>query len=68
MRGVTWEWFSGDYEASRLQETRMSHRPLERQIALVTGGNAGIGRACALALSRAGAAVAVNHRPNDTSA
>ena len=46
----------------------MSHRPLERQIALVTGGNAGIGRACALALSRAGAAVAVNHRPNDTSA
>lgn len=41
----------------------MSYRPLERQIALVTGGNAGIGQACALAMSRAGAAVAVNHRP-----
>lgn len=44
----------------------MAYRPLERQITLVTGGNAGIGRACALAL--AAVAVAVNHRPKAESA
>src|SRR5438309_11175185 len=36
-------------------------RPLRNQKALVTGGNSGIGEACALALGAAGAAVAVNY-------
>jgi glucose 1-dehydrogenase len=35
---------------------------LRNQVALVTGAAAGIGRGCALALARAGAAVAVNYR------
>jgi glucose 1-dehydrogenase len=37
-------------------------KPLRNQIALVTGAASGIGRGCALALARAGAAVAVNYR------
>jgi glucose 1-dehydrogenase len=42
-------------------------KPLKNQKALVTGANSGIGEACALALSAAGAAVAVNYvsRPED---
>lgn len=39
-------------------------RPLREQYALVTGGNSGIGEACALALGEAGAAVAVNYVSN----
>jgi 3-oxoacyl-[acyl-carrier protein] reductase len=35
---------------------------LHGQVALVTGGSRGIGRACCRLLGRAGAAVAVNHR------
>jgi 3-oxoacyl-[acyl-carrier protein] reductase len=41
---------------------------LEGQIALVTGGSRGIGRAIALALSGAGAFVVVNYQGNQTAA
>jgi len=39
-----------------------SLKPLKNQKALVTGASSGIGEACALALSRAGADVVVNYR------
>lgn len=44
------------------------HRPLKNQKALVTGASSGIGEACALALSAAGAAVAVNYRSDSAEA
>jgi glucose 1-dehydrogenase len=43
-------------------------RPLQGQIALVTGANSGIGRGIALALGAAGADVIVNHRNSEEAA
>lgn len=48
--------------------TRMPDFGLAGQIALVTGATSGIGRECALALGRAGAVVAVNHRSGSEAA
>src|SRR5437588_2264017 len=45
-----------------------STRPLQGQIALVTGANSGIGRAIALALGAAGADVVVNYRDGEDAA
>lgn len=41
---------------------------LKGELALVTGGSRGIGRACSLALARAGAEVIVNYVSNETAA
>src|SRR5690606_35635907 len=40
---------------------------LKGQVAIVTGASSGIGRAAAIALAGAGAAVVVNHRPKGDS-
>src|SRR5437588_13021761 len=45
-----------------------STRPLQGQIALVTGANSGIGRGIALALGAAGADVVVNYRDGEDAA
>jgi glucose 1-dehydrogenase len=43
-------------------------RPLKNQKALVTGASSGIGKACAIALGAAGAAVVVNYRSDTAEA
>jgi 3-oxoacyl-[acyl-carrier protein] reductase len=46
----------------------MNSQPLDGRVALVTGGSRGIGRACALALGDAGAAVAIGYSVNPQAA
>lgn len=51
-----------------LPDYRRMPRLLENQKALVTGANSGIGKAAAVGLARAGAAVAVNYVVNEAAA
>ena len=46
----------------------MSTLSLKDQIVLITGANAGIGKACAVVMAQAGATIVVNHRPKESSA
>lgn len=46
----------------------MAQRPLEGQVAVVSGGSRGIGRACCLALAEAGAKVVVGYQARKESA
>jgi glucose 1-dehydrogenase len=52
---------SYDLAAQRRLQAEYPQRPLAGQIALVTGGNSGIGEACVRHLAAAGASVAINY-------
>lgn len=45
----------------------MNSQELDHKVAIVTGASSGIGRATAMALAKAGAAVVVNHLPSEDS-
>lgn len=57
-------------QSSTCNSDQLGTKMLAGQKALVTGGNSGIGKACALALAQAGADVAINYvaRPEDAHA
>ncbi len=62
--GVPRTWAAKVFDRLRTigQERRMTERPLDGSVALVTGASRGVGRGIAVALARAGCRVAVNHR------
>lgn len=47
------------------EQSYVGHRRLEGMVALITGGDSGIGRAVAIAYAREGADVAITHMPEE---
>ena len=56
------------FEISRTGVNQGSRQPLAGQKALVTGANSGIGKAVAIAMADAGAAVAINYITDEDAA